>query len=239
VIVLFFWLRLTKEATNEARRGVRRGKEDGVEAREISKLDELKEFYDVYVQGAEATRQKIYPFFYFLSLWKCFLHRNKMIIFNGYIKDRPIGSLMFLMHNEIIHIFAGGNSDHARSNYINVGDVLVWHAIEWAHKRNFRYFDFSGVQLFKIEGRDRKAYNIYRFKSKWGGRTVIYHDYEKLLQKNRLVSFLNHFMVDSTVHNLKGDSHIFVPYKSSFLEFGTTHSIMGKLKNSSTTLIVC
>ena len=105
------------------------------------------------------------------------------------------------MHNGIIHLLTLGDSDFARSNRIRSSDVLIWNIINWAREQNFKYFDLSGVELHKIDAGDKKAYGIYKFKAKWGGKLVEYHDYKLTLNEKQILTCLNPFFSDSTIHN--------------------------------------
>lgn len=70
------------------------------------------------------------------------------------------------------------DSEFARANKIYVNDALIWHTIKWANARNFKYLDLSGVFFYKIYAGDKKAYNIFKFKSKFG-ETINFNDYWK------------------------------------------------------------
>lgn len=185
----------------ETRRRIRRTMEKSVEFRKVGKLEELEEFYDVCVQKSERTETKTYPFSYYANLWEFFSPRNKIVAFTLSLKDKPLGIMTFLMHNKIIHIHSGGDSDYARSNKIEATRALIWHMVEWAHQIGFKYFDLAGVELYKMDAGYKKALNICAFKSKWGGQLIEYYDYERKLQERELArrarTFLNHFMADS------------------------------------------
>ena len=190
------WNRMDKSA----RKNIERTEQD-LQIVKASKLGELGVFYDLNVQACKRSRQKIYPFSFFASLWNYLSPLDKAIVFIASMKDKPVGASLCLMHNEIIHHFALGDSDYARSNKIYANEALLWHIINWAKERNFKYFDQSGVEIYKIEAGDQKAKNIYRYKSKFGGQLLEYHDYQKILKKNRLVKFLNRYIADSIIHN--------------------------------------
>jgi len=191
------WSRVDKDA----RRTVRRGIEQGISIAPASTLTEFKEFYELNVQTARRTNTKIYPFSYFVALRNQFSPLAKIIVLNAHIKERPVASGLFLLHNGIIHFFAIGESDYGRLNKIYGNEVLLWHIIKWGHEQGFSYFDLSGIELYKIDARDPKARQISRFKRKWGGEIVEYHDYRKDLRRRKLVEFLKPFIADSTIHN--------------------------------------
>jgi lipid II:glycine glycyltransferase (peptidoglycan interpeptide bridge formation enzyme) len=192
---------LWKRVEKDCRRTIRRTNEKGIEIETVSNLDDLKEFHDLNAQMGKRAQQKVYPFSYFASLWNYFSPLDKAVVFLARIKDKPVGTSFFLIHNKTIHIIAMGDSDYARINRIYALYPIFWHAIKWGHERGLKYFDITGVELHKIDAGNKKAQNIYRFKSKWGGQLMEYHDYEKPLQKQKLINFLNHFMVDSVIHN--------------------------------------
>jgi len=187
---------LWKRINKHARRNIKK-MEQNVEFVRVSKLGELKEFYDMHVESSQRAKVKIYPFSYFTSLWNHFAPHNKIVGFIARLKNKPIGALICLMHNKTIHEYVVADSDYARSNRIYANDILKWHIIKWAHERGFKYFDLRGVELYKIDAGDEKARNIYRFKSKWGGQLVEFHDYEKTLQSRKLTKLLGHFLSDS------------------------------------------
>lgn len=191
---------LWKRIENKTRRLIRRATDKNDEIAEVSKIDELREFYDIHLQTSKRANTKTYPFSHFGSLWNHFSPLNKAVVFIARFRDEPLGALILLMHNKIIHIYAGGDSDYARSHKMQATRVLLWHIMKWAHERGFKYFDLAGVELYKIDAGYKKALGIYRFKSKWGGKLVEYHDYEKLIQEKDLIKLLNRFLTDPVMH---------------------------------------
>jgi lipid II:glycine glycyltransferase (peptidoglycan interpeptide bridge formation enzyme) len=105
------------------------------------------------------------------------------------------------MHNGIAHLFALGDSSENRNNNLFANELLMWHAIKELKEENYHTFDHSGIELYKIESGDKKANNIYRYKSKFGGKLVKYHDYEKIICKNNVLKYMKRLMSDSTIHN--------------------------------------
>lgn len=192
---------LWKELRKDARTNVRRGVGQGVYVSKVSKIRELEEFYYLNIQSSKRANTKLYPFSYFLSLWDSFSPLDKIAIFIARIKDKTASGALCLMHNGIIHLLTLGDSDFARSNRIRSSDVLIWNIINWAREQNFKYFDLSGVELHKIDAGDKKAYGIYKFKAKWGGKLVEYHDYKLTLNEKQILTCLNPFFSDSTIHN--------------------------------------
>jgi hypothetical protein len=190
------WMRIDYTA----RRNIKKNEAD-LSIIEISSPEQLADFYEMHVHSTRRTGMKQYPFSFFRSLWRSLSPSGRMVGFIAYFGDKPVGGSISLAYNRIVHEYAHGDSDYARRNKIYPLDCLKWHTIKWAHECNLKYFDLSGVELHKIDAGDEKARNIYRFKSKWGGKLVEYHDYTMKLQDKRLVRFLSRFIVDSIIHN--------------------------------------
>jgi len=182
------------------RRLIRRTIEKGVYINEVQRLGELWEFYRVQLESSRRTETKEYPFSYYTSLWNYFYPRGKIVAFVARLRDQPVGALLLLTHNEMLHAWAMGDSNHARSAKLQLNRVLVWHAINWGHSKQFKHLDLSGVELWAIDADDKKR-NIFAFKSQWGTMMPEYHDYTKTLEENRCVKLLGHFMTDSVIHN--------------------------------------
>jgi hypothetical protein len=153
--------------------------EPDVQTTEVSKVAELRDFYDLHLQATRRSGIKTYPFSHFESLWKFFSGCGKIVGFTTFFDEKPVGASICLLHQDIIHEYMYADSDYARSNRIPAIDTLKWHIIKWAHDRNMKYFDLSGIEFYRIEAGSEKALNIYRFKSKWGGNVVQSHDYWK------------------------------------------------------------
>lgn len=192
---------LWRQVAKQKRRAVKRGMERGIEIIKVSNVKELKEFYDLHVEQCMRANVRAHPFLYFVSLWNHFSPLNKIVAFVVRLAEKPIGALLCLMHNEIIHLFALGDSDYARKNRLYANEAMIWHIIKWSKENGLKYFDHSGVELYKIDAGDEKARNICRFKLQWGGQIVEYHDYEKHFPNKRLVKLLKGFIVDPVVHN--------------------------------------
>ncbi len=180
-----------------ARKNIKR-LEQNTEIIKLSKRRDLEEFYNIHVETSTRARALTLPFSYFTSLWDHFSKTDMITGFLAQMKDHLIGGSLSVMFNDIIHEIALADSDYARSMRLYSGDLLKWHTMKWGHEKGFRYFDLSGVEFYKIDAGDKKARNIYRYKSKWGGQLVEFNDYGKVFsQKREIVSLLDRFLADS------------------------------------------
>jgi len=187
---------LFKSIDRDCRRCIRRGIEQGIEISEARNLEDLEQFYYLNVEHAKRSGIKIYPYSYFISLWNHFVPIGKLVIFISRRKDKPLAGLLCLMYNRTVHVYRLGDSDYARANKLYAYYPLTWHAIKWAQERGFKYFDWTGVELYKIDAGYQKALTIYRFKKKWG-KLVEFHDYMKAFRSPNILKTLNHFFVDT------------------------------------------
>jgi len=192
---------LWKNLTSKCRYSIKNAEKKGIEITRAQNLNELKEFYDLNVQTYKRAGTKIFPFSYYKLLWDYFYPINKIDVFIARYRDNPVATGLFLKHNKIMHIFTGGDSDYQRSNKLYATEFLMWQVLKRAHETGFKYFDHSGVELYKIDAGDKRAKGIYRYKSKFGGELVEYHDYRKHIKNSKIVNFLNNFLADSIKHN--------------------------------------
>jgi hypothetical protein len=187
------WPRIEKSA----RKNIDKLEQDA-EIVEVSKEDDLREFHKMHEETTKRTNTKTYPFSYFRSLWSNFSKDRKIIVFILRMKDKPMGGSLSLLFNGLISEYAIVESDYARSMKFYPGDLLKWNTMKWGHEKGFKYFDVSGVELYKIDAGDQKARNIFRYKSKWGGQLVEFNDYGRIFpSKRRITSLLKRCLEDS------------------------------------------
>jgi len=187
--------KLFKSVDKDCRRCIRRGIEQGIEASEISKVTDLKQFHNLHVEHSERAGIKIYPYSHFASLWSYFHPIGKLAVFVSYRQEKLLAGMLCLMHNRIVHAYRIGESNYVRANRLYANYVLWWHVIRWAHERGFKYFDCMGVELYKIDMGYRKALTIYRFKKKWGN-LVEFNDYTRTFYTPKILRLFNRFIVD-------------------------------------------
>lgn len=187
---------LFKSIDRDCRRCIRRGIEQGIEVSQANSLADLEQFYHLNVEHSKRSGIKVYPYSHFISLWNHFSPIDKLVVFISRLKDKPLAGLLCLMHNRIVHVYRLGDSDYARINKLYAYYPLTWHAIRWAHEHGFKYFDWTGVELYKIDVGYQKALTIYRFKKKWG-KLLEFHDYTQTFHFPKILKVLNLFLVDT------------------------------------------
>ncbi len=184
---------LWKHVDRQTRKNIEKTR-TAIQIERVRNLADLRLFYDMHLENCRRAKVRIRPFSFFSSLWTHFSPHEKIVGFVAYCNGRLLGSIICLAHNLTTHVFGLGDSDFVRLNRVYVLDALIWHSMNWARERDFKYFDLSGVELHKIDAGDTKALGILRYKSKWGGQLVEYHDYRKTLRSRKTVSVLNRFL---------------------------------------------
>lgn len=184
---------LWKNVNRTTRQNIERSKLN-MQIETIGSIADLRLFYDMHIENCIRANRTIRPFSFFSSLWNYFSSKGKVAGSIAYYNGKIIGSVLLLTHNLTAHLYALGDSNFSRLNRINVLDSLLWHQIKWTRERDFKCLDLSGVELHKIDAGDAKATGIYKFKSKWGGQLVEYHDYRKMLRSSKTVNILNRFL---------------------------------------------
>jgi len=155
---------------------------------------DLRLLYYMHLENQRRSNRTIRPFSLYSSLWDYFSPKDKIEGFVAYYDGRLVGSILYLNHNLKAHLYALGDSDFARLNRVPVLGALFWHTIKYTRERAFEYLDLSGIELHKIDAGESKALGIFRFKSKFGGQLVEYHDYRKTLRSSKTVNILNCFL---------------------------------------------
>lgn len=125
-------------------------------------VDELKEFYSIYIETAKLKKIKIYFTFeqietikrYFKDNFRLFLVKKDGITLSGR------GVIIF--GKKVFDIIAA-TSIEGRRNYASY--LMIFNILKWCRDKNFVLFDFSGVDPLTNKG-------VYDFKKGVGGRLV-------------------------------------------------------------------
>ena len=154
------WKRFHKHTRND----IRKAEKSGLNVVGIKDEDEMKKFYNLYLDEMKkfGTPQHSYKFFknllYFL--------KEDFFGLNCYFKDRLIGSIIILRNKNYSNI-AFNVSDEKYRGEFRPNDFLYWESIKWAVKNNVKFVDMGQVEKDAEEG--SHAQGLYKFKSKWLG----------------------------------------------------------------------
>ena len=180
---------LWRNLKNSARKAIRRAERDGVTVREISSLEELRDYYDFTEECAKRLGKRMYGFEDIATMWKHFRTNAIYETFVAYHGEQKIAGLSIWGFNGIISELGSFQSAEAYEKKLYGQDLIKWEVIRWGHQQGFRWFDLAGVNPNPQTPKER---GIRQFKEKWGGKYVEYPIVSKEMTKNDLLlkSFL-------------------------------------------------
>jgi len=149
--------------SSSRRRQIKKAFKQGVELREATSIEEVKEFYkilhDLY---RDKIRKPLYPIEFFNEIFKKNFGKFLFVFF----KEKIIGGIMcpLMPEKAIYEYYVCGLDDEYKKQYPSV--MATWAAIEYANQNNIPLFDFMGA------GSPDKDYGVREFKSRFGGDLV-------------------------------------------------------------------
>lgn len=166
------WENVYPKRKNEIRKGVK----EGVTAKEIDYITELKAAYDILKATYAKAKLPLPEYDYFRNAIKVQGGDNILRIIGGYFDSKLIGVMYLLcFEGRVYNWYAAAIPDYYKK-YPN--DVITWEAIRWASENGYSIFDFGGA------GNPAKEYGVRDFKKKFGGFEVNYGRYECIHKPN-------------------------------------------------------
>lgn len=148
-------------------RAVRQAREnDALEFVVGDSIDDLREYYDLYLESMRGHGSPPHSFAFFRTLWDRLYDDGHLRL--GMVREE--GSLI----NGVIDLSAGSTvvqkgvvSDYERRD-LNGGSLLSWRSLEWASEAGYGTYDF---------GRTREGSGVCSFKKSFGGEKTWLDDY--------------------------------------------------------------
>jgi len=165
------WRGLEKHS---ARKNVERAGERGVTVETVEDEDEFHEYFNVLNETRIRDHVKPYRYTHGYKQWRMLSQKNMMKCFVAKNGNRTLAGLLISTFNGYLNESGAGQSTYAIENKLYANDMLKWHIIKWGHEQGYRHYDLTGVNP---NPQTPKEQGIYRFKAKWGGRLVTYHEY--------------------------------------------------------------
>lgn len=134
----------------------------GVRVREASSEEDLRVWYQLYLETMRAHLLPARPFRFFDYLWKSMLPRGLMVLLMAE-QVQPAGrvplagSLFFEFQSRVCCAFNGSRRD---ALHLHPNDAIHYHAIRRASQRGFQLYDLGEVP--------RENLGLARYKRKWG-----------------------------------------------------------------------
>jgi FemAB-related protein (PEP-CTERM system-associated) len=148
---------------------------------DVQNLEELREFYELYLSTMKNLGSPPQPFEFFKYTWEKF-HPNKIKIRLVEYEKNKISGMVFFYHNNKVHF--SYSCSNRKFSKLRANDFLLWDTIKNAKKDNYKFFDF---------GRTRKNSGVYFYKKGWGGKetpmTYFYKFYKKELKERQEIKY--------------------------------------------------
>jgi CelD/BcsL family acetyltransferase involved in cellulose biosynthesis len=160
------WTGLDKKTRN----AVRKAAKSGLEAEVVEESEQLKTYYELYLQTQKRLGSPPHSYEFFRKLLELFSPSGKMRMLLARYQDRAIAGITSFSHEG--KIFWWNNVSDAKYRNLNPTNLLLWKTIEWGAEQGYHAMDM---------GRTRRNTTIYNFKSGWGGQEATLQDYINFL----------------------------------------------------------
>lgn len=157
--------RVEREMDSSRRRGVRRGRESGIQV-EVRPIDEtpLEALYLDYRQNMQRIDGTVFPRSFFVVLAEEFAGRT--VVTTARLDGDVVGRYLHLLDEEqssLRYFFAAiGDDDYFADN---ISELLHVRAMEWAVEEGYDTYDFGATGADYADGQ-------FRYKEKYGGDVV-------------------------------------------------------------------
>ncbi len=143
----------------------------GVHVRPAETLEDLRDWYVLYLDTMRRNVVPARPYRFFASLWELLRPQGMMQLLLAEQREvgrtRTIAGTIFLLLGRTVSCTFNGS--RSRDFPLRPNDIIYWKAINEACSKGFEFFDFGEV----AEGRPELA----RYKSKWGSKPVRLYRY--------------------------------------------------------------
>lgn len=180
-----------KNVSKNGRNDVTKAERLGIEISEITKKNQLVEFFELARKWATTKGIDLcYTEKTIETDWKDLKEKIQHFFLatqNGII----VSGLRVGTFNGIAHTHQVLNS-YSKAGSIG-GPALTWYAIKWAKTNGFRIYDFSGVKLPSSNHADKeyleKWEGLVKYKRKWGGKENQYYHLIKVSNSIKYKAF--------------------------------------------------
>lgn len=153
-------------------RDIRRANEHNVKFRNAESLDDLKNWYLLYLERMRFHRVPARSFRFFKSCWEILRPAGLMDLHLTVIGDDNSYEILSGNFNYKFrdNYFGGFKAGNMAKSYLMFGDFLMFNEMQMIQEQGFRFYD-----LGEVPG---GSHNLERYKRRWGAGTVqIYHHY--------------------------------------------------------------
>jgi serine/alanine adding enzyme len=157
---------LWSDLEKKTRNAVRKAAKSAVQVEVLTKSEQLKSYYELYLQTQKRLGSPPHCYELFRNLFDLFSPSGKLRMILARHQDKPIAGIIIFSHGD--KIFWWNNVSDVKHRNLNPTNLLLWNALEWGAEKGYHVMDM---------GRTRKDTTIYDFKSGWGGQETTLRDY--------------------------------------------------------------
>jgi len=144
----------------------RRAERDGVVVKKGEGEQDLKIFYQLYLEALKKDKVGILPYNYFENFLKIF--KNNALVLIAFLDKVPLSTVLVSSFGKKCFYMFGGSTKGQPTHYAS--QLLQWEAIKWAKSRRCYIYDFYGIPCG--EPKNKHDVGILQFKSGFGGEKV-------------------------------------------------------------------
>jgi hypothetical protein len=170
-----------KKNHHKVKWSVNKAKSLGIEVREANTKDDLKNWYNLYLETMRYHVVADRPYRLFDFFWKNFRQKNLMTVLlaekNADGEKQLLSGSLFFHFNKTFFYSFNGRSQTGLASHAN--DLLQWEAIHLASRMGYQEYDMGEVSCNNS--------GLAQFKLKWGcHERPIYHYYYPFNEKMKL-----------------------------------------------------
>lgn len=167
---------LYNKLNKETRYDIRKAEKNGLELEIIDKFQAFEDYSELALSSRLRAGEKRRENALFVrKFWENLYESGHLHVFTAKKDGELLGAIEALTFNKSILQYGIANSPKA---HLLGGTFLTWNAINWSIRNGFATFDMGGANPNPLTEKE-KAIDFY--KSKWGGRKLIYGKYVKML----------------------------------------------------------
>ena len=152
-----------KNFQSSVKRAIRKAVKSEVVIKQTDKLSDYDIFYELEAETRKKQGMPIYPFTFFRLLSEKLAASQKCRLYLAYHNEVPISGVIILEYNKYAIYGYGASKNNPEYQRYRPTNLLFWEAIQQAHERGNRLFDF-GTSPLSNEG-------LLKFKKRWGTQT--------------------------------------------------------------------
>lgn len=162
----------SSKSHSAVKRAVNKAKKNGVTFRVADSLEDLKNWYQLYLETMRHNANPARTFSFFNNIWDILKPMGLMQLVLAELeeneKKRPIaGNILFFYNKVVTYAFNGGSRKHFG---LRPNDILHWEAIHNAQREGYKLYDLGEVS------KDNSGLAAY--KKKWSSKVwELYHYY--------------------------------------------------------------